>query len=191
MNLGRTAFGAAMSAALTLGACESPAGKVSVLQSATASITPGATYAWAPLTQREMSYGDPRIDNDIIRQRIRTAINTNLGAKGYQLVDAPASAQLLVSYYVGLRNATDYRVDSYGYYGYGYGWGMYGPPTDVRVINYTEGTLVLDLKDRTSGQLAWRVTSQKRIDQGDGAQEKLDAMIADMVKSLPGRAPSA
>jgi len=174
MNLGRTAFGAAMSAALTLGACESPAGKVSVLQSATASITPGATYAWAPLTSRQMSYGDPRIDNDIIRQRIRTAIDTSLNAKGYRLAD---------------------DSDSYGggYHGYGYGWGMYGPPmdVDVRAINYTEGTLVLDLKERSSGELAWRATSQKRINENGGTQERINAVIADLVKSLPGVAPAA
>jgi hypothetical protein len=181
-----------MSAALTLGACQSPAGKVSVLQSATASISPGATYAWAPLVRREMSYGDPRIDNDIIRQRIRTAIDTNLSAKGFRLIDDPNAAQLLVSYYVGLRQATETRVDTYGgYYGYGYGWGMYGAPmdVDVRTIHYTEGTLVLDLKDKSSGELAWRATSQKRIDESGGGQERINAVIAELVKSLPGTGP--
>src|SRR5262245_33395687 len=162
MNFTRTLFGAALSCVLTLGACETPA-KVTVLQSATTSITPGATYAWAPVAAQGTQRGDPRIDNDIIRDRIRSAINANLGAKGYQLVSDPASAQLVVAYYVGLQPKTDYRVDSYGggFYGYGYGWGMYGAPSniDVRAINYVDGTLILDLKDRASGQLAWRATS--------------------------------
>jgi hypothetical protein len=193
MNLARTVFGAAMSAVLVLSACETPA-KVSVLQSATASISPGATYAWAPTAAQGTQHGDPRIDNDIIRERIRTAINTSLGAKGYQLVSDPTSAHLLVAYYVGLQPKTDYRVDTFGgSYGYGYGWGMYGAPSniDVRAINYVDGTLILDLKDRASGQLAWRATSEKRINEGDGAQDKLNKLVADMVVSLPGTAPAA
>ncbi|HEX5006722.1 MAG TPA: DUF4136 domain-containing protein [Hyphomonadaceae bacterium] len=190
MNIARVLFGAAMSAALVLAACETPA-KVSVLQAANASITPGATYAWSPMPQGDSRHGDPRIDNDIIRERIRTAVNSNLGAKGYQLISDPASAQLLVAYYVGIQPGTDYRVDTYGPSVYGYGWGYYGAPgnVDVRAINYVDGTLILDIKDRESGQLAWRATSQKRINEGDGAQDKLNKLVADMVVSLPGLAP--
>lgn len=186
MNIARTVFGALMSAALVLSACET-APDVSILQSATASITPGATYAWAPIAQSG-GKGDPRIDNDIIRERIRSAINTNLGAKGFQLVSDPAAAQLLVAYYIGIQPGTDYRVNTYGPSYYGYGWGMYGAPTDVdvRAVNYVEGTLILDLKDRSSGQLAWRATSTKRINEGDGAQARIDALVANMVKALPG-----
>src|SRR5262245_44967126 len=124
MNIGRLLFAAGMSAALTLGACES-APTVSVMQSPDVAITPGSTYAWAPaMNAPSGGHGDPRIDNEIIRDRIRLAINQNLGAKGYQLVDNPSEAQLLVAYYIGLQQGTDYRVNSYGagYYGYGYGW---------------------------------------------------------------------
>lgn len=201
MNLARTAFGAALSALLVLSACET-APPVSVLQAPNASIAPGSTYAWAPLTAREMQPGDPRIDNDIIRGRIRSAVDTSLAAKGYRLVDDTDSAQLLVTYHVGLQQGTDYRVDSYGgptgpvacgWRGCvgGYGWGMYGPPmnADVRAINYTNASLILDLKERASGQLAWRATSTKRVTEGDSAQDKLNALVANMVKSLPGTTP--
>jgi hypothetical protein len=189
MNLARTVFGAAMSAVLVLSACETPA-KVSVLQSASASITPGATYAWAPMAQAASRQGDPRIDNEIIRERIRTAVDANLGAKGFQLVSDPASAKLLVAYYVGIQPGVDYRVDTYGPSVYGYGWGYYGAPSnvDVRAINYVDGTLILDIRDRSTGQLAWRATSQKRINEGDGAQDKLNRLVADMVVSLPDAA---
>jgi hypothetical protein len=123
-------------------------------------------------------------------------VNASLGAKGFQLVSDPESAQLIVAYYVGLQPRTDYRVDTFGgggYYGYGYGWGMYGAPgnIDVRAINYVDGTLILDIKDRASGQLAWRATSEKRINEGDGAQDKINRLVADMVVSLPGVAPAA
>jgi hypothetical protein len=188
---------AALAACLPLAACETPGGKVSVLTGSTP--LSGSTYAWAAA---QPGSGDPRVDNDIMRERIRTAIDTNLAAKGYRQVDA-AQAKLLVSYHVGLQTKTDYSATSMGGPGGmacgvrgcigGYGWGMYGAPRDVdiRSINYTEGAVMLDLVDTTSGKLAWRATSQKRIDQKDGTQDGLNAIIADMVKTLPQGAPPA
>jgi len=189
---------ATIAACLPLLGCESPGGQVSVLTGNTP--LAGSTYAWAPGAQP--GSGDPRVDNDIIRERIRTAIDTNLAAKGYSQVD-PAKAKLLVSYHVGLQNKTDYSATSMGgprgvacgirgCIG-GYGWGMYGAPVDVdvRSINYVEGAVILDLTDAASGKLAWRATSQKRIDEKDGTQDGLNAIVADMVKSLPPGAPPA
>ncbi len=60
---------------------------------------------------------------------------------------------------------------------------------DIRSVNYTEGAVMLDLVDAASGKLAWRATSQKRVDQKDGTQDGLNAIIADMVKTLPPGAP--
>ncbi len=182
-------------ASLTLAACESPGGKVSVLKSDAVSVAPGSTWAWAPGARP--GSGDPRIDNDIIQGRIKTAVEGALAAKGYRQVDA-TSAQLLVQYHIGLQNKTETQVDTFGgprpamacgirgCIG-GYGWGMYGAPmdVDVRNINYVEGTVMLDLIDRASGKLAWRATSQKRLDQKDSDQAGVSAIVTDMVKSLP------
>jgi hypothetical protein len=182
-------------AGLTLAACESPGGKVSVLQGDTVAVAPGSTYAWAPDAQP--GSGDPRIDNDIIRGRIKNAVDSALAAKGYRQADA-SSATLLVKYHIGLQNRTDTQVDTFGgaapavAFGIrgcigGYGWGMYGAPMDidVRNVNYVEGTMMLDLVDRASGKLAWRATSQKRVDAKDADQANINAVVADMVKSLP------
>jgi hypothetical protein len=196
--IAKTLLAAAVAACVPLVGCESPGGQVSVLTGG--GPLAGSTYAWAPGAQP--GSGDPRVDNDIIRERIRTAVDTNLAAKGYSQVD-PAAAKLLVSYHVGLQNKTDYSATSMG--GHpgmacgirgcigGYGWGMYGAPMDVdiRSINYVEGAVMLDLVDAASGKLAWRATSQKRIDQKDGTQEGLNAIIGDMVKTLPPGAPPA
>jgi hypothetical protein len=184
-------------AALWLGACESPGGKVTVLSAGAAAVPVGATYAWAPTEQA--GSGDPRVDNDIVRDRLKTAIDANLAAKGFRQA-SPRSAQLLVEYHIGLQNKTDTQVTTYGggptrgvacgrrgCVG-GYGWGAYGAPVDVDVshIDYVEGTLMLDLVDRASGKLAWRATSQKRLDAKDADQAGVTAIVGDMVKTLPG-----
>ena len=193
----RALLAAAAAACLAMAGCESPGGKVSVLSGQTP--IAGSTYAWAPDAQP--GAGDPRVDNDIIRERITTAVDTNLAAKGYRQV-SPAQAKVLVAYHIGLQNKTDYSATSMGAPGGGvacgrrgcvggYGWGMYGAPVDVdvRAINYTEGALMLDLIDSASGKLAWRATSQKRVDAKDVTQDGLNAVVADMIKTLPAGAP--
>lgn len=184
----------AVAVTLTLTACQGPGGRVSVLEGDTVRVAPGSTYAWAPDAQP--GSGDPRIDNDIVQGRIKTAVDTALQGRGFTLAD-PASATLLVQFHIGLQNRTETQVSSFGpspaaacgvrgCIG-GFGWGMYGAPRDfdVRTINYTEGMLMLDLIDRASGKLAWRATSQRRMDNRDADQARANAIVADMVKSLP------
>jgi hypothetical protein len=187
---------AVVAASLALAGCAGPGGNVSVMQSDAVSVRPGSTFAWAPGARP--GQGDPRIDNDIVQGRIQNAIVSALTAKGYQQVSDPASADLLVTFHIGLQNRTDTRVDTFGggpppvacgirgCIG-GFGWGMYGAPmnVDVRNINYVEGTMMLDLIDRPSNKLAWRATSQRRLDHGDADPATVNAIVADMVRSLP------
>jgi hypothetical protein len=179
--------------AVLIASCAGSGGRVSVLQGDTA-IAPGAPVAWAPLAQNELKNGDPRIDNDIIRRRIRTGVEQALAARGHRFVQDPNDAKYLVSYHIGLQDRQNLRIDTMGpprsvacgWRGCvsGFGWGMYGAPRDVRTINYVEGTLMLDLTARSSGELAWRATSQRRLDQGDDSQERIDATLLDMTRSL-------
>ncbi|MFC3079964.1 DUF4136 domain-containing protein [Phenylobacterium terrae] len=188
---------AALWAAFALSACETPAGDVSVLQSDSRALTPGSTYAWAQASTPAPN-ADPRIANDIIQERLHRAVDTALAAKGYRLTADPQQAELLVSYHVSLEDRTEASVTTLGAAGPTYcgirgcigGWGAYGPPmTTVDTFDYTQGTLVLDIVDRASGKLAWRATSRKQVNEGDGAQAPLNAMLADMTKTLPGTAP--
>jgi hypothetical protein len=183
--------------ASALAACEGAGGHVTVLSAGSPAVAPGATYAWAPPLAVDRPR-DPRVDNDIIRNRIRGAIDANLAAKGYRRIDDPKQANLLVTYHLGIQSKTEYQVDSFGgspagvtcgFRGCvsGYGWGLYGPPsTSVRPINYNEGQLLLDLTDASSGQLAWQAVSRRRVVGEDATEATLSAIVADMVKDLPG-----
>ncbi len=199
-NLSIALTAALIGAGLGLNACESPAGKVSVLTGDTSRLAAGTTYAWAQIS--DPGGGDPRIDNDIMSERLRMAVDNALATKGYRQVD-PARAQVLVAYHIGLREGTDYQATAMGGPGPavacgrrgcvgGYGWGAYGAPVDVDVqsIHYTDGTLMLDIVDAASGKLAWRGVSQKRVDAKDADQAQLNAVLIDLTKSLPGLPPA-
>jgi hypothetical protein len=164
MTLGKLLFCAAMSGAFTCAACTSPGGNVTVLRSADTLVVAGTTYSWAPLTTQELLNRDPRVDNNATRRRIRAAIDASLSAKGYRQVSDPSAAALLVSYRIGPQSGTGSRAGN---------------------RRGADATLRIDLKDRPSGLLAWRATTQKRVDTRNGAQEQLNAMAADMTRSLP------
>jgi hypothetical protein len=185
----------AVVASVAVTACESPAGNVSVLQSSTVAVVPGSTYAWAPISDQARAAADPRVSNDIIQERLRTAVDGAMAARGFRRIDDPATAQLLVSFHVGLQSRTETQVNTWGggsrgacgFRGCVGGWGFYGPPqVDVRNINYTQGTLILDVTDRASGKLAWRATSDKRVDSSDATQEGMNAILLEMTRTLPG-----
>jgi len=164
-----------------------PAGKVAILTAQAWTVTPGATYAWAP----SMTDADPRVANDIVQARMRAAVDSALAAKGLIRVDNPAAATLMVSYRVGVEDKVETHVDSFGrpatvcgfrgcFVARGYG------ATMVDVDRFVEGTLVLDLTHRESGRLVWRAASRKHVTRRDAGQARLNAVLAAMTRSLPG-----
>lgn len=174
---------AAMAVAL-LGACQSAGSQATVEQPSGVAITPRAAYAWAP----QPAAADPRLTAEV-QQKVKTAIDRALAAKGYRLVSDPAAAQLLVTYRLGLQEQARSQVEVGGgapaYCGpRGCGQG----PVDVHQEQFTEGTLSLELTDRASGKLAWRAVSRKPVlyESSGGSQARLNAVAAEMTKSLPG-----
>lgn len=177
-KLWRAAFAVASALALTpLAGCESPGGKITVLQSPSVTVAPGASYAWAATGPAANS--DPQIDNGILRARMKTAVDTALAAKGYHQVAEPAAAQLLVAYHVGLQDRSGTQAAGPPLCGMrDCVWGVFRHPTT--------SAMVLDLTDRASGQLAWRATSETRVRQSDATQADLNAMVMSMTQTLPG-----
>jgi hypothetical protein len=175
----RAAFAAAAVALLPLAACESPGGKVTVLQSSSIMVAPRSSYAWAATDPAVNSA--PHVDNEVMRQRLKTAVDTALATKGYRQVADPAAAQLLVAYHVGLQDRSEAHGPGSGPPLCGMNdcvWGVFRAPAT--------SAMVLDLTDRASGQLAWRATSETRVRQTDATQADLNAIVMDMTRTLPG-----
>jgi hypothetical protein len=169
------------------GAQAGPAGKVAVITASPAAVTPGSTYAWAPFNTAL----DPRVANDIMQARMRAAVDASLAAKGFVRVDHPAMADLVVSYRMGVQDQVQARTTpAYpqtfcGFRGCVTAYTRYGAPA-VEIDRFMEGTLVVDLVDTDSGRLVWRAASKKRVTQKDASQARLNAVVADMTRTLPG-----
>jgi hypothetical protein len=110
------------------------------------------TYAWKHEVQPRT--GNPRVDNDLVDQRIRTAVDATLNAKGFSAADASA-ADFLLAYYLEYRRRISGSTWSFGL-GSGY-YDRYGSVGYNSSINdYDEACLTVDVIDRDSGKAIWR-----------------------------------
>ncbi len=124
------------------------------------------TYVWAggkDLTNSGL------LDNSLVDKRVKEIVTRQLTAKGLTEVAAGQPSDLVVRYWVGVREKTEIdTIPTAGYGGYAYGpyWaGRWGPAYDQVVVNnYHEGTLIVDLIDAKSKDLAWRAYLVQTMD---------------------------
>ena len=72
--------------------------------------------------------------------------------------------------------------------GLGWGWGYYGAPPMVtsREITYTEGALMIDLIQRSTGKLAFRTIGiDQDVTGADGSEEQIQKTVEKLLKDLP------
>lgn len=132
--------------------------------------------------------GDPRIDNDLVANRIRTAVEQSLAARGFAKTSTGEG-----SFGLGYHGFIEGKIDVQTidrYYGYGRGWGHYGGgyggvATETYVDQYDEGTLIIDIVDTGSQKLVWRGSTSARVSETDSPAERdertraaVDAILA-------------
>ncbi|MBV9929081.1 MAG: DUF4136 domain-containing protein [Acidobacteria bacterium] len=105
--------------------------------------------------------------------RVRHALETRLMASGFGMEELERP-DFAVAYYVTSRNK--FSVQDYG------------PPRwfgrrDVRVDEYTEGTLTVDLVDVRTGQLVWRGRVSGTVEL-KGNDKKIDKAVDKLVRQL-------
>jgi hypothetical protein len=118
------------------------------------------TFQWQPNVESTLEQRNP-----FMHSRVVSAVDYELSATG--LTEVQSNADVYVTYHASAENKVRLESDSYGYgfggYGRGgwgtYGYGVAGPVmTTTRVVEYEEGTLVVDIWDASDRQLVWRGT---------------------------------
>lgn len=102
--------------------------------------------------------------DSLMRERVQSAITAEFQGRGLQLV-AETEADILVRFMVS--TADKQRIHTYDhFYGGAYRcWrcGYPGYATEVQVVDYTEGTLILDIVDPAQKRAIWRAVSKGRV----------------------------
>jgi hypothetical protein len=138
------------------------------------------TYKWMArtVTNANGSAAVAQQNNSLLEKRIHNAVDTQMAAKGFtQTEDNP---DVLLVYYVGLKDKID--VTDWGYTYAGSYWGG-GLGRNVDVYQYTEGTLIVDMVNGATHQLAWR-GSATGVVEPDNPPEKVEARINDVAARI-------
>jgi len=134
--------------------------------------------------------------SDMTRDRIDSALEQALRAKGFEILERKdaGQAQLLISWTLITDDKTEVRT--YETPGFGVGFGRYNrysmyncwgcAQTEVSVRNYTEGTFIVDMIDPKLQRSVWRGSIQSRLkSQPQNDQDTYNAAANNIFASFP------
>lgn len=140
---------------------------------------------------------DTNADNEMVRQRVKTAIEQTLTSKGLNQISDPAAADFLVDYHfvVQRRNATvpvaygGYPGLVCGPYGCWSGWGWGPTLVGYEHIRFREGTIVFDFVQHESKHLVYRAVGEKHVhyDRFTLTQGDINGLVHHLLKDLRTR----
>ena len=132
---------------IVLGSC---AVKVHTMQDDTVDFSKYKTFCW--LQGCEFTFSGPSyLDDSLWRETMKEAIIDELEAKGF--VRDENNPDLLIDFYISVEQKTSvaYRpIDEYN---------DYIPLPADEIITYLEGTMIIDIVDKTQGKMVWRSES--------------------------------
>jgi len=121
--------------------------------------------------------------DDLNKNRILSAIETELAAKGFSKAESNPDVMIDVKL-KGEQKQTATANTSGGYgYGYRYGWGGGFSTTTINYDTYVDGTLFVDMIDAKKNQLVWQGRGTRTIDP-DASQKKREENINYAVKKI-------
>jgi hypothetical protein len=131
-------------------------------------------YRTFKLLKGQIHSRHPSLNNELTYKKIESMIRRHLVERG--LTEVPNHPDLNVVYNLGAANKREVDV-------YPAGWRGYGTRTVAHV--YTEGTLVINLRDTRKHELVWRSIAVEDKNDPIKIQEHLDDMVRKSVDKYP------
>jgi hypothetical protein len=129
-------------------------------------------YKTFAIRNGQVSSQSPILNSELVRKQIESDIEQNLTARGLTRVDGPAD--LNVMYHLGSAHGVQREVYPARWWG-----------TRVVAVPYSEGTLVIDLRDTSTHSLVWRgIASAEKSDPAK-IKSKLDDMVRKPLEKYP------
>ena len=155
------------------------------------------TFAWS--TPDIQVGSNPIYKSGLITRNIETSLSDELTKRG--LTMNPENPDLLV----GFHTYTEKKTDSYNtynpvpmyypfgfragwrYYPYGFGNWPYAWNNNIRTVQYTEGTLIVDVADAHTRQLIWRGVIEGNVSDPARLEKDVARGIHKVMKDYPVR----
>lgn len=156
---------------ILLAAAGAWAQKITVEFDQAADFTRYKTFA---IRDGQLNSRNPALNSELVKKRIEADIARDLTARGLEVTTG--KSDLNVRYHFGsVRKAEIERYPA--------GW--YGMGTRVVRVPYTEGTLVIDLRDPRTRSLVWRGIASEEKSDGTKIEGKLDDMVRKAIDKYP------
>ena len=131
-------------------------------------------YKTFAIRDGQLNSRNPALNSELVKKQIENDIVRDLSARGLEVTTG--QADLNVRYRFG--SARKAELESYPA-----GWRGLG--TRVVRVPYTEGTLVIDLRDPSTRSLVWRGIASEEKSDGAKIEGKLDAMVRKAIEKYP------
>ena len=139
------------------------------------------TFDWGPADA--LPTGDPRLDNNpFFHDYLQGAFEKRLAGRGFERSASGTTPDLLIHYHAAVNHRFEvYDVDRDRGYCY--------DDCLPQVIDYEQGTLVVDVVDARSNKVVWRGWAQDSvegvIDNQDRMERQLDEAVTRMLEEFP------
>jgi hypothetical protein len=118
---------------------------------------------------------NPSLNNELVKKKIEADIVKAMEARGLEFAVSGRS-DLNVRYTLGAVR----KIETEAYPAGWRGWG-----TRIVRVPFTEGTLVIDLRDPTTRSLVWRAIAREDKDDASKVEGKLDDMVRKSFEKYP------
>jgi len=133
-----------------------------------------AKYKTFAIRDGQLNSRNPALNSELVKKRIEADITRQLTERGLELTTG--RSDLNVRYHFG--SARKAEIERYPA-----GWRGFG--TRAVRVPYTEGTLVIDLRDPNARSLVWRGIASEEKSEGAKIEGKLDDMVRKAIAKYP------
>jgi hypothetical protein len=132
-------------------------------------------YKTFAIRDAKLNSRNPSLNSELVRKRLDDDIQKYLTAKGLEGTGSGPS-DLNVRYTLGAVRKAETEAYPAGW------WGM---RTRIVRVPFTEGTLVIDLRDAATHSLVWRAIAREEKSDASKVEAKLDDMVKKSIDKYP------
>ncbi|MDJ1481122.1 DUF4136 domain-containing protein [Cytophagaceae bacterium YF14B1] len=147
------------------------------------------TFQFADVDNTNKGSENPLFENEIIEQNLHASIARELTDRGMQQTTSNPDVKVAYHTYTEKKRSTgnNYYPMMYGGWGWRYyPWGISPFPYAGRQsYTYTEGTLIIDIIDARTNQLAWRGSIAGTVDNPRTLNRQVEKAVIAIFKKYP------
>ena len=146
------------------------------------------------ISRNETVERDTNANNEMVRQRVKTAIEQTLASKDLNQISDPQAADFLVDYHFAVeRRSAAVPVAYGGYpgvvcgpYGCWNSWGWGPALVGYEHIRFREGTIVIDMVQQATRHMVYRAVGEKHVSRNTFTltQDQVNGLVRHLLKDL-------